>query len=136
MTALEAWTRCTHVADRWLAFLCALLVMGACIETLGDSGEEIVVIRDAQAKETLWPLGRDKVSQVQGKLGPVQVEVRDRRVRLLEYRSPRLVGTMTGWIHRAGQVTACIPCGIVIQIKGNRAEKMTPAQDTYDGIIR
>ncbi|MBF0423612.1 MAG: NusG domain II-containing protein [Magnetococcales bacterium] len=133
---LEAWLQCIYVTDRWLALICALLVIGACIGTLGNSGEEIVVIHDAQAQEKLWPLNRNLLLSVEGKLGPVQVEVNDRRVRLLEYRSPRLVGTMTGWINRTGQVTACIPCGVVIQIKGRGAGTMTPSHEAYDGIIR
>ncbi|MBF0152970.1 MAG: NusG domain II-containing protein [Magnetococcales bacterium] len=133
MRFVEEWHRCTHATDRWLALVSALGVIGPCLWTLQSQPESVVAIRDAKAHEIIWPLRQNTVLQVDGHLGSVHIEVRDQRVRLLEYQSPRLVGTMTGWIGKSGQVTACIPCGVIIKIKGQEGRT---SQDLYDGVVR
>lgn len=134
MRGMVGWCHCTNTTDRWLTLVSALGVMGSCWWTLQGQPQGMVVIRDAQAHEMVWPLNQDTVMQVVGRLGSVKVEVRDHQVRLLEYQSPRLVGTMMGWISRPGQLTACIPCGVVVQIKGNGLDGAS--EDLYDGIVR
>ncbi|MBF0347823.1 MAG: NusG domain II-containing protein [Magnetococcales bacterium] len=136
MNWLAGWRQCTNATDRWMAFVTALGILVPCLWTLRGQSDGMVVIRDALSHEIVWPLRRDTVMEVAGRLGPVRVEVRDHRVRLLEYQSPRLVGTMIGWIARPGQLTACIPCGVVIQIKGQGKDDPSSTPDHYDGIIR
>ncbi|MBF0134419.1 MAG: NusG domain II-containing protein [Magnetococcales bacterium] len=136
MKGMAGWRHCTNATDRWLMLISALGVMGPCWWTLQSQPEGMVVIRDAQAYETVWPLSQNTTMQVVGRLGPVTVEVQDHRVRLLEYQSPRLVGTMMGWIGRPGQMTACIPCGVIIQVKGHDGEGGSSSPNHYDGIAR
>ncbi|MBF0177359.1 MAG: NusG domain II-containing protein [Magnetococcales bacterium] len=126
---------CTNGMDRWIAFVAACGIIGPCLWTLRAQPEGVVLVRDAKTRQMTWSLQRNAIMQVEGLLGPVQVEIHDHRVRLLEYQSLRLVGTMTGWISRPGQVTACIPCGVVVQIKG-RARPENGSAEPYDGIAR
>ncbi|HIJ85345.1 MAG: hypothetical protein HW380_756 [Magnetococcales bacterium] len=136
MNWLDGWRRCTHASDRWLILISALGVLGPCLWTLRDQPERMVIIRDADAKEIQWPLDRNTVIEVRGRLGPVQVEIRDRRVRLLEYQSPRLLGTMTGWIEKSGQLTACVPCAVIVQVKALTSDGESSSPTGYDGIAR
>lgn len=131
---MTEWHRCTNVTDRWLTLVFSLLVVAMCFWTLQGESQNKVVIRDVHHEEISWPLNQDTVMQVDGRLGPVRVEVKNQQVRLVEYQSLRLVGTLTGWINKRGQITACVPCGVLIQIKGSGRE--SDSKEHYDGIAR
>ncbi|MBF0148238.1 MAG: NusG domain II-containing protein [Magnetococcales bacterium] len=137
MKWLEGWRRCTHATDRWITVISAVGIMGPCLWTLRPQPERMVIIRDVHAHEVEWPLNRDTIMEVDGRLGPVKVEIRDQRVRLLEFNSPRLVGTLTGWIDKPGQLTACVPCAVIVQVKGHPSSNHeNSGHQPYDGIAR
>ncbi|MBF0110976.1 MAG: NusG domain II-containing protein [Magnetococcales bacterium] len=130
------WRSCFPSSDRIVAAVSALGIVAACLWTVLGQPERVVVIRDAQGRESVWPIDRDSVQKIAGRLGPVTVEIRGQRVRLLELNSPRLIGTLTGWIERSGQVTACIPCGVLVQVKGKKIGHNSSSDSHYDGIAR
>lgn len=112
--------RATTVADRWLVTgsgLTLIWLMGA---TLAPPGSNVQIFRDNRLVLTL-PLTHPRQQQVEGRLGPVEIQVEPGRARLLEHASPRMIGTRTGWVSHAGASAACVPCGIVLQVTGNAA---------------
>ena len=126
--------RATTPADRWTMGLSALLIGGfAGYLALRPAGQQAVVQRDNQTVLTL-ALTQNQQVEVAGRLGPVAIQVQDGRVRLLEYASPRLIGTRTGWIVASGAMVACVPCGILIRVEGGNTGH--PQTDHFDGIAR
>ncbi|MEO5340611.1 MAG: NusG domain II-containing protein [Magnetococcus sp. MYC-9] len=126
--------RATTVADRWLILCTALLITGcASYLALRPAGQRAIVQRDNQTVRTL-ALDNNQQMHVEGRLGPVLIQVQDGRVRLLEYASPRMIGTRSGWIATAGSMVACVPCGILIRVEGG--DSVPTRSDALDGITR
>lgn len=115
-------------ADRWLLALSATAIVAGIWWPLHGVASHARVALNNQPVMRL-PLHQDGEFPVQGRLGEVAVQVREGRVRLLEYASPRMIGTRTGWISRAGQVTACVPCGVMVQVEGGE-------QNRYDALAK
>ena len=128
------WIRATTRTDRWLVFMTGLLIVITLIYSVSrPRGAIVVIIRDNQPVLTL-SLAIDQQTQVNGRLGPVTIQIHNNRVRLLEYNSPRQLGMRRGWISSSGAILACVPCGILIQIDGNKP--VTDGSDHLDGIAR
>lgn len=124
--------RATTDQDRVLILVTGVALLAWIMGVGQVPGQRVIVSRDNQPILSL-PLDQPVVREVAGRLGPVQIEVADGRARLLEYQSPRLIGTRTGWIERAGQVAACVPCGVVLTLEGGRAG---PDETGFDAISR
>ncbi|MBF0162447.1 MAG: NusG domain II-containing protein [Magnetococcales bacterium] len=122
--------RATTLSDRWLILLSALLIGSLAVYLFRrPAGEEVIVERHNEIVLRL-PLSRNQVVKVQGALGEVAVQVQEGRVRLLEYASPRMIGTRSGWISRAGAMVACVPCDILLRVTGeNGAQTSTNGLD-------
>ncbi len=110
-----------------LASAVGIVALGLLLE--GPPGSRLQVFRDNRLVAT-HALGGTAGWSVDGRLGPVIVEIRQGQARLREYRSPRLIGTRTGWIGRAGQVAACVPCGVLIRVEGGPS----PADADLDAV--
>lgn len=117
MKFLSLVARATTVMDRWVMGLSAVGIVGLIWSLVAVPGQQAEVFRENRLILTL-PLHRDVTTQVEGRLGLVTIQVQKGGVRLLEYNSPRMIGTRTGWIYGQGRTTACVPCGILVQVKG------------------
>ncbi len=53
---------------------------------------------------------------VQGDLGPVTVEVKDRKIRVSSEESPYHYCSMQGWVSYTSQPIICLPNGIEVRI--------------------
>ncbi|MEO5347166.1 MAG: NusG domain II-containing protein [Magnetococcus sp. YQC-9] len=111
--------RATTPMDRWLMGVSALAILAGMFLTVSRPGQSAVVMRDNRPVLRL-ALDRDIRTEVEGRLGPVVIQVEQGRIRLLEHRSPRMIGTRTGWIQGAGRTAACVPCGVVIRVEGEK----------------
>ncbi|MBF0455735.1 MAG: NusG domain II-containing protein [Magnetococcales bacterium] len=129
--------KATQPGDRWLMALSALLLIGYAGFGAGQRGTLVTIHRDNQPLNRL-ALAEDSSLLVAGRLGSVTVEVKGGRARLLEYDSPRMIGTRTGWIEKAGEIAVCVPCGILIQIQGEEANPTSSKLNSHglDGIAR
>ncbi|MBF0447699.1 MAG: NusG domain II-containing protein [Magnetococcales bacterium] len=125
----------TQPADRWIMLFSALTLAAYAWSTTGQVGERAVILRDNQPLMTLQ-LNKNNLIDVEGRLGPIKIEVNKGRVRLLEYASPRMVGTRTGWIQHSGEIAVCVPCGILIQVQGGSSLMKTDNPLSLDGIAR
>ncbi|MEO5332035.1 MAG: NusG domain II-containing protein [Magnetococcus sp. YQC-5] len=124
MKWLALLRRGSTVGDRWVMVLTGLGIVTLGMAMSAEPGRRAQVLRDNRPLLML-PLDRDVTTQVEGRLGPVTIQVEKGRIRLLEYNSPRLIGTRTGWIQGAGQTTACVPCGILVQVEGHAKRSST-----------
>ncbi|MBF0184262.1 MAG: NusG domain II-containing protein [Magnetococcales bacterium] len=98
---------------------------------LQPHGNQAVVTLDNNLINTI-SLEKDAHYYVNGHLGPVRVEVKNQQIRIVEYDSPRMIGTRTGWVQHNGAITACLPCGVVIRVLGNQEDNSV----NYDSIAR
>ncbi|MBF0371638.1 MAG: NusG domain II-containing protein [Magnetococcales bacterium] len=112
--------RATTPSDRGvlLLSLASILTFGWIIQP--PPGAEVRVFRDNRAVLTLDPAIAQRV-EVPGRLGPVTIVTEEGQARLEEYASPRMIGTRTGWISASGTIAACLPCGVMIQMAGERS---------------
>ncbi|MBF0627931.1 MAG: NusG domain II-containing protein [Magnetococcales bacterium] len=109
--------RASTPMDRLVMGITALAIVVSGVTAHGKPGKQAVVFRDNRPVLTL-PLSQDTKKELAGRLGPVTIQVEQGRVRLLEYQSPRMIGTRTGWIQGAGRTTACVPCGVLVRVEG------------------
>ena len=68
---------------------------------------------------------------VKGTLGDVQVEVKDKRVRVEKENSPYHLCSIQGWVEDANRPIVCLPNNIVVQIEANDAD-----EDAVDTVIQ
>jgi hypothetical protein len=68
------------------------------------------------------PLDTDAVTEVQGRLGPSVIEVRAERVRFTDSPCNGRLCVHSGWLDRSGDVAACLPNGVVVEVGGGRRE--------------
>jgi hypothetical protein len=67
-------------------------------------------------------LSTDATLQVRGRLGESHVEVRGGQVRFVDSPCVGRYCVHAGWLSRSGQVAACLPNGIVIELMGGDRE--------------
>ena len=94
----------------------ALFITVAIVSMGGQqAGSQAVVYRDNHLVLSL-SLSKNQKTQVEGKLGPVTIEVKGGKIRIREYASLRMIATRSGWIQATGSILTCVPCGIFIKI--------------------
>lgn len=121
MKWLELFLRASTPTDRFVLGISAAGILSSGWLITSEPGKRAVVFRDNRPVMTL-ALDQDRKQEVSGRLGPVIIQVEQGRVRLLEYQSPRMIGTRTGWIQGAGRATACVPCGVLVRVEGQKKE--------------
>jgi hypothetical protein len=109
--------------DAVVVTLAALLVGASWAAFWGGGGpaEFAAVSAPGQPLQQL-PLGTDAVLEVRGRLGASQLEVRDGRARFTDSPCVGRLCVHAGWLSRAGQVAACLPNGVVLEITGGERE--------------
>ena len=97
-----------------------------------DAGKEKEVVVSYKDQEILRKdLKINDVYTVKGTLGDVQVEVKDKRVRVEKENSPYHLCSIQGWVEDANRPIVCLPNNIVVQIEANDAD-----EDAVDTVIQ
>ena len=97
-----------------------------------DAGREKEVVVSYKDREILRKsLSLNDVYTVKGTLGDVQVEVKDKRVRVEKENSPYHLCSIQGWVEDANRPIVCLPNNIVVQIEANDAD-----EDAVDTVIQ
>ena len=106
-------------ADGVVVALAALLV-GVAWATLwrGGGPAEYAQVTARGAPAERLALARDTTLAVQGRLGESRLEVRDGRVRFVDSPCVGRLCVHAGWLARSGQVAACLPNGVVVEVLG------------------
>jgi len=84
-------------------------------------GETALVTVDRSVLREL-SLDQDGVFEIEGRIGLSTVMVDGGRVRFLDSPCPGRYCVHSGWLHRSGEVAACLPNGIVVEVLGGERE--------------
>ena len=82
-----------------------------------DVGREKEVVSYKDREILRKSLSLNDVYTVKGTLGDVQVEVKDKRVRVEKENSPYHLCSIQGWVEDANRPIVCLPNNIVVQIE-------------------
>lgn len=86
-----------------------------------SEGDSAVVSVGRNTASTI-SLVNDGDFHIDGLLGESLLQVRDGRIRFLDSPCPGRYCVHTGWISRTGQVAACLPNGVVVEVEGGVRE--------------
>jgi hypothetical protein len=106
-------------ADAVVIVLAALLV-GIAWGTLWTSGGPAGFARITApgSPDRELRLDQDHTLEVRGRLGDSRLEFRGGQVRFVDSPCAGRVCVHSGWLSRSGQVAACLPNGIVVELVG------------------
>ncbi len=65
---------------------------------------------------------KDGTFPVKGLIGDSILQVQDGRIRFIDSPCPGRYCIHMGWIDRTGEVAACLPNGVVVEIRGGQRE--------------
>lgn len=65
---------------------------------------------------------KDETFPVKGLIGDSILQVEDGRIRFIDSPCPGRYCIHMGWIDRTGEVAACLPNGVVVEIRGGHRE--------------
>lgn len=129
--ALNPWLRGTRPGD-WLliAILLALTVTAQLyLVRTGIRGAMAEIFVDGELRLRL-ALDEPRAATVDGRLGPVHLEVEGGAIRAVDSPCPHKVCIRMGRKKRAGDTIVCVPSRLLVRITG------TPAENEVDAIAR
>jgi len=107
------------LADKIVIALALLLLPFLYIEFWGNSSQgEVVQIRSVNDKDITLPLDQNKRLKIAGALGTSIIEIKNRQVRFIDSPCKGKQCVTTGWLNKDGQLAACLPNGVTVQIIG------------------
>lgn len=110
-------------ADAVVVALAALLVGASWAALWGGGGPaEYARITAPGAEPRVLPLAEDAVLELRGRLGVSRIELRDGQARFTDSPCVGRLCVHAGWLGRSGQVAACLPNGVVLEITGGERE--------------
>lgn len=83
-----------------------------------ETGSQVAVYRQNTLVEEL-DLSEANTVRIAGKLGDSIIQVADGRVRFQDSPCQSKFCVHAGWLHQSGEVIACLPNGIHIQVEGS-----------------
>ena len=105
--------------------ICILVIMISCVffyvplwfayDAQGNS-DVVVSVREEEVLRV--PLQEDGVYAVDGKLGEVEIEVKDGKVRVEKENSPYHYCSIQGYVSDPATPIICLPNEVVVQIEG------------------
>ena len=106
-------------ADKVVIVLALLLLPLLYIQFWGNHSQgELVQIRSVVSGDLTLPLDQNKQIEVKGALGNSIIEIKNRQVRFIESPCKNKLCILTGWLSQDGQLAACLPNGVTVQIIG------------------
>lgn len=104
-----------------------LLVRGFSVMGNADTVEII-----SNQKVYRYSLNKNQRITVEGALGDVIIEIENKKIRLIEDKSPRKLGVKMGWIETPGIPVICLPCKVSATIIPNSNKDASHIQfDAY-----
>jgi len=132
MALNDYWQRLTRL-DRGIVVallaLCALLFVALDLRSPGQT----VQVRQDQGTVFNAPLSRDRSVELQGPLGVTRLEITNGKARIVSSPCPYKVCVGMGEIHREGEIIACVPNRLLVQVIGQQS---IDKEQRYDLISR
>ncbi len=108
-----------------VAVACAVLAAALAVALFlwfGQPSATQVTIQYPDGKSAVYSLMRDRVLEVDGNNEiRLIVEIQNGKARVRESTCPDQVCVHGGWLSRSGQIAACVPAGLCVQILGGDA---------------
>lgn len=115
---------CMTKADKILIVCLMVISIFLVVPILGGyEASESAVVTVKQKEVLRIDLSKDDLYQVEGVLGPVKIEVKDRKVRVTQENSPHHVCSKQGFVSSANTPIVCLPNETVVQIESNSNTK-------------
>jgi hypothetical protein len=78
-----------------------------------------------------YNLNENQKIRIEGALGEVIIEVKDKKIRLIEDKSPRKLGVKMGWVGTPGIPIICLPCKVSATIVSSETDNTYHQFDAY-----
>lgn len=115
--------RLVRAGDLLILVLAALLVGASYARFWGPrTAGDTAVITVSQRTHGEFSLLDNQTLTVDGLLGESVIQVEDGRVRFIDSPCPARYCVHMGWIERTGEVAACLPNGVVVEVRGGARE--------------
>ncbi|NIP71711.1 MAG: NusG domain II-containing protein [Gammaproteobacteria bacterium] len=106
-------------ADWILLAVVAVLLPGLYAALWQGTGvADSISVRSADGEPVSASLARDQDITIQGRLGASTIEIRNGRARFRDSPCTAKVCINTGWLQHSGEVAACLPNGVSVQLTG------------------
>jgi len=110
--------------DKILIVLCILFNAGLIYYFGSGMGQgSWVVIDVAQKRVARYSLSKDRIADVEGRLGMTRIEIRDGKARILRSPCKLKVCINSGYIQYAGRTSVCLP-NRVERVEGNAERRL------------
>jgi hypothetical protein len=86
-----------------------------------NTAGDVAIIRDNTTIAT-YPLSSDRLILIRGRTGPMELEIKNKAVRVVSSTCPRQICLFAGHISRAGQQIICSPNHVLIEINSSRKD--------------
>ena len=126
------WAQRLTPFDRKLLIVVVLLVASSFLILLGQKTGGKVVVSVNDKIVFVAPLNKDRHVELEGPLGVTVLEIKDGAARILSSPCTKKICIHMGEVRRSGDLLACVPNHLVINIEGNKNGK----DDDYDFIQR
>ncbi|MBO8126295.1 MAG: NusG domain II-containing protein [Firmicutes bacterium] len=102
--------------DLGLLFLVlALAGVGFLYRHITATSAEAALLRFWDGREEVIDLSQDQKWQIQGKLGPVWLEIKNGQLRVIDSSCPEKICVRSGSLPSETMVIVCVPNGIIIE---------------------
>jgi len=129
MTPLDSpkkiWQAMT-AADRILSATILAVSIAWGVGAHGSEQGAVAVVLLGNEECARVPLDRDAFIPLQGRLGPIDLEVHGGAIAVVRSDCPNHVCTAMGWKRATGDVLACVPNGLFVRIEGGAAGAHAP----------
>ncbi|MFP4163216.1 MAG: NusG domain II-containing protein [Chitinispirillaceae bacterium] len=110
-----------HIAD---VFIIALLLGGifSALPMLNSSMPDSVAVFRDNTLIAEYPLDTDLIFSVKGDRGAMEIEIKDRKVRINHVNCPHQICKRSGFIHKPLEQLVCAPNHILLEIRSTGSE--------------
>jgi hypothetical protein len=120
----------THYDKLLIAGLLAAALLCLGIVRYRTGGTDTVVVQVDGEEVIRASLAEDQRFWVDGPLHRAEIEIKDKRVRVVDSPCEKKICVRTGWIHKPYQTIICVPNRVVIRLLGSDDD------DELDGITK
>ena len=119
------WLRYLTILDRLIVVIVATLAIVVLVLPWHNKAGAQVVVSHGDDIIYVAPLDQDRRVELQGAIGITVLEIKDHKARVVSSVCPNKICIRMGEIHQDGDVVACAPNELVIQIEDKHAVKET-----------
>lgn len=106
-----------------ILIVCTLASIGMIVYNKQETGVRVVVTVDGKEYGS-YPLNRDAVVEIEGKIGINTMEIKDGSVRMIDAVCPDLYCVQHEPVHANGEKIICLPGTIILEIDGGEESEL------------